>query len=253
MDASSRQTNILSLLESQGSCSIQTLSTHFNVSCETIRRDVKQLGAQGFVQKVHGSVRLPINQIESPYRQRVNEYAEQKQSIAKEVSALIPDNAVIAIESGTTTFWVARALQHKTNLTVITNGLEVARELSGRNGNHVYLAGGEVFESTMSSLGAATLEFIGQFAFDIAIISASALNAEHGLCDAQLAEAEIGRVMARKARHVIAIVDSSKFDQQAHVNVCGIEEVDVLVTDAQPSKSIEKLLGKLDIIVAGQA
>lgn len=250
MDASSRQTKILSLLESQDTCSIQTLSTHFNVSNETIRRDVRQLEAQGFVQKAHGSVHLPINQIESPYRQRVNEHAEQKRLIAKEVSKLIPDNAVIAIESGTTTFWIARQLQDKHRLTVITNGLEVARELSGINGNQVYLAGGELFESTMSSLGSATLDFIGQFAFDIAIISASALNANHGPCNAQMAEAEIGRIMARKAKHVIAAIDSSKFNHQAHVNVCGIQELDTLVTDAQPQGSLEKAMRSVKVIVA---
>ncbi len=250
MDSTARQSEILTLLETEGAVSIAELADRFDVSDETVRRDVRQLELLGHVQKVHGGVRLPENIFESPWRQRQYEQSEAKRAIGRACAALIPDGARLTIESSTTAFWVARAMRSQRNLSVITNGVEIARELCGRNNNRIYVAGGEMSNGTMSTLGPPAIEYIAQFTPDIAIIGASALDPDRGLCDFHVQEAEIARAILDTAARVILIADSSKFGRRALVQVCDIERIDVLVSDQKPRGRLADKLASTELILA---
>ncbi len=250
MDPTGRQSEILALLETEGAISISDLAERFDVSDETVRRDVRQLEALGYVQKVHGGVRLPENIFESPWRQRQNEQSAAKQAIGRACAALIPDGARLTIESSTTAFWVARALRSQRNLSVITNGVEIARELCGRNNNRIYLSGGEMSDVTLSTLGPVAISYLRQFTPDVAIIGASGLHADTGLCDFQMQEAEIARAILETATRVIVIADATKFDRRALVHVCDLTRIDILITDEAPSGPLASALAGTDVIVA---
>lgn len=250
MDPTARQSEILALLETEGAVSVSDLAERFEVSDETVRRDVRQLETLGYVQKVHGGVRLPENIFETPYRQRQHEQSDAKQAIGRACAALVPDGARLTIESSTTAFWVARALRNQRNLSVITNGVEIARELCGRNNNRVYLAGGEMSDVTLSTLGPVAIAYLKQFTPDVAIIGASGLHADTGLGDFQMQEAEIARAILDTATRVILIADATKFDRRALVHVCDLSRIDVLVTDRAPTGRLAKALAGAEVIVA---
>lgn len=250
MDSTTRQSETLMLLESEGAMSIAELAERFEVSDETVRRDVRQLENLGHVQKFHGGVRLPENIFESPWRRRQYEQSSAKQAIGRACSALIPDGARLTIESSTTAFWVARSLSSQRNLSVITNGVEIARELCGRNNNRIYLAGGEMSDATLSTLGPAAIEYIAQFTPDIAVIGASGLHSETGLCDFHMQEAEIARAILATSKRVIVIADASKFERRALVQVCDLARIDTLITDQAPPPPLAMALGDTEIIVA---
>ncbi len=250
MDPTARQSEILTLLETEGAVSIAELAGRFDVSDETVRRDVRQLEVLGHVQKVHGGVRLPENIFETPYRQRQHERSEAKQAIGRACAELIPDGARLTMESSTTAFWVARALCSQRNLSVITNGVDVARELCGRNNNRIFLAGGEMSDATLSTLGPVAIAYLKQFTPDMAIIGASGLHAQTGLGDFDMQEAEIARAILETATRTIVIADASKFDRRALVHVCDLSCIDVLVTDQPPEGHLARALAGTEVIVA---
>lgn len=249
MDSTTRQSEILTLLGTEGAVSITELADRFEVSDETVRRDVRQLENLGHVQKVHGGVRLPENIFESPWRHRQYEQSDAKQAIGRACAELVPDGASLTIESSTTAFWVARALRTQRNLSVITNGVEIARELCGRNNNRIYLSGGEMSNGTMSTLGPAAIDYIAQFTPDMAIIGASALDPARGLCDFHMQEAEIARAIVGTATKIIVIADATKFERRALVHVCSLARIDILITDRAPPPALANALTDTQIIV----
>lgn len=250
LDPSGRQLSILTALEEEGSCTILELAEKFEVSDETVRRDVKHLEVMGYVQKIHGGVRLPENLFETPFRQRQHEEADAKKRIGEATADLIKDGMTVAIESSTTALWVARSMVHQRNVSVITNGLEIVRSVSGRNNNRVYLAGGEVSDITMSSLGADSIDFVKRFTPDMVIIGASALHPEHGVCDFHLQEADFARALASTGTRLVLIADSSKFMKRGLVKVCDFDRIETLVTDTTPMKDLGTALQNVNIITA---
>ena len=250
MDSTTRQSETLMLLESEGAMSIAELAERFEVSDETVRRDVRQLENLGHVQKFHGGVRLPENIFEAPYRQRQHQQSEAKRAIGNACAKLIGNGTCLSMESSTTAFWVARALRTQRNLSVITNGVEIARELCGQNNNRIYLAGGEMSDVTLSTLGPVAIAYLKQFTPDVAIIGASGLHSRLGLCDFHMQEAEIARAIIETVTRVIVIADATKFERRALVHVCDLARIDVLITDQAPPAPLATALGDTEIIIA---
>ena len=251
MDPSSRQSHILNHLETAGASTINELAEYFDVSDETVRRDVKQLEIMGYVHKYHGGVRLPESVFEAPFRQRQHERAEAKQLIGARAARLIEHDATVMMESSTTAFWVARNMTFQRNISVITNGLDIARELCGRNNNRIYLAGGETSDTTMSTLGPTAIEYVKRFTPDLIFIGASGLDAETGLCDFNVPEADFAKAMLTFPSKVVLVADATKFDRRGLVHVCDFSKVDVLVTDKAPTGQLADALSEVEIIVAG--
>ena len=239
MDQSSRQSEILSLLEMEGACSIIDLAERFSVSDETVRRDVRQLEARGYVHKTHGGVRLPDNIFEAPYRQRQTEQADAKQRIGALAADLVQDGTTIFIDGSTTAFWVARNLTCQRNVSIVTNGIEVARELYGRNNNRVYLAGGQLSDNYLSTFGPAAIDFVSKFTIKLAFIGVSAIHSEHGYCDAYLPEADLIRAVLPRAEQRVIVADATKFGLSGLTQIARFEDIDTLVTDKVPPKEFQ--------------
>jgi DeoR family glycerol-3-phosphate regulon repressor len=241
MVQSKRQTDILRLLESEGTIGIAELAARLGVSLETVRRDLKPLAGLGAVIKTHGEVGLPSSMGEAPFEKRMRENSAAKKAIAAQVAATIRDGDSILMDTGTTTSFLARALIGHRRLTVVTNSSDIARTLATVNGNRVYMAGGELRSDNGAAFGSTAIDFIGRFSVAHAIVSAGGVDAE-GVMDFDLDEADFARMALSRGQRRLVVCDHTKFGRQGVVRVCGFGGVTELVTDLPPPDEISAAL-----------
>ncbi|MDH5531776.1 MAG: DeoR/GlpR family DNA-binding transcription regulator, partial [Paracoccaceae bacterium] len=169
---SKRHSEILKILEAEGTASISALADQLGVSLETVRRDVRPLTETGRIVRIHGAVGLAGQIGEAPFQKRMRENAAAKQIIAKALATTIRDGDSLMLDTGTTTSYVARELMGHRRLTVITNSSDIARTLATVNGNRVYMAGGELRSDSGAAFGKSALDFVARFTVNHAVISA---------------------------------------------------------------------------------
>lgn len=249
MTVSVRQSEILKLVRQRGSCTIGDLAQRLRVSDETIRRNVKPLVSEGLVLKVHGGIILPDRFNEPPIQRRMQDQRDAKERIADLVAAQIHNGDSLILDTGSTTTYVARALVEHSNLVVVTNSSQIASFLATRNGNRVFMAGGELRAHDGAAFGADTLDFVRRFQVRTAILSMGALHPEKGFMVYHLCEAEFSRAALAQAEQSIAVVDSSKFDRSSLVKVCELDAIDQLVTDSPPDRELAQGLAVAGVTV----
>ncbi|WP_333572435.1 DeoR/GlpR family DNA-binding transcription regulator [Sphingomonas sp.] len=235
-----RLATLLELLAQRGQWSIGELAGRFDVSEETIRRDVRQLEQAGRVQKIHGGVCLPGGVLEPPYRQRLRDQAEAKQRIADRAVALVQPGMTLMLDSGTTTLWLARALGHVRDLTVITNSMEIAAQVLGHPGQRLFVAGGAIDPDYHAAFGSEAIDYCRQFAPDLTILSMGAVDPLRGFLDFDAGEAAFKRSLLPQARRVAVLCDATKFDKSGFVHVAQFGDVHDLVTDQSPPEEIAR-------------
>lgn len=250
MNQSNRLQEILKLLDANASCSIAELAVRFNVSEETVRRDVRQLESTGRVCKVHGGVRLPDNVFEAAYHQRINENASEKRLIAARAAEMVEDGMTLLMDSGTTTCWLARALNKVRDLTIITNSFEVVREMSGRNNTRIFFAGGEANADYCGTFGQEAQAFLQRFTPEITFFSIGAIEASRGLLDFLLEEAEMKRAIAPLSRRVVVMADSTKFERHGLIRALDFKDIHVLISNQEPPPALRTALGDIDVHIA---
>lgn len=246
---------LAALKESGGTSRTAPLAARLGVSEETVRRNVKRLAAEGLVQRVHGGVHLPDDAPEPSFRQRMGVHPELKRRIAARVAGLIGDGASLFMDIGSTTAFIARALRERSRLFVVTNSVEVAHLLAARNGNRVFMAGGELRGHDGGAFGAEALAFVSRFQVDYAVFSAAALDAHSGFMLHDLEEAAFSRAIIARARTRIVAADSTKFDRSAPVAVGDPALVHLLVTDRPPGPELAGALRdwQIELVLADQS
>jgi len=245
MLAERRHDLILALVTERGSMSVTELHRRLKVSRETIRRDIALLAGRNDLRKTHGGA-LAIETVEPPMAQRQITNAAGKRAIGRRAAGLVPDGASVIISSGTTTQCVAEALMHRRNLTVFTNDLVSCGRLAGRNGNRVFILGGEV---TMNggSFGPDAATMLSNYFADFAFIGAGAISSTPWLMDFSREEGELHSIMLNSARVVAVVADRGKFNRFAPVRIKTFEKVNYLITDAPPDREIADALASLSI------
>ena len=241
---SKRHGEILRLLGEEGTITIASLAERLGVSQETVRRDVKPLADDGSVLKMHGAVGLASMVGEAPFERRMRENAEAKRLIARMVAATIRDGEAIMLDTGTTTSFLARELLGHRRLTVVTNSSDIARTLATVNGNKVYMAGGELRSDSGAAFGISAIEFVSRFSVDHAVISIGAVDADAGLTDYELEEAEFARMVLSRGQRSLVVTDHTKFGRQGLVRVCGFDGFSELATDQPPPRDIAAALSR---------
>ena len=244
---SKRHAEILRLLGEEGTITIADLASKLEVSLETVRRDVKPLTRDGAVLKMHGAIGLPSFAGEAPFEKRMRENADAKRAIARAVAATIRDGKSVMLDTGTTTSFLARELLGHRRLTVVTNSSDIARTLATVNGNKVYMAGGELRSDSGAAFGVSAIEFVGRFSVTHSVISTGAIDAERGVMDYDLEEAEFARMVLRRGARTLVVTDHAKFGRQGLVQVCGFDGFDELVTDRPPPAEIVAALAAADV------
>ncbi|MFQ5984447.1 MAG: DeoR/GlpR family DNA-binding transcription regulator [Alphaproteobacteria bacterium] len=249
MHSSARQTAILRAVTLKGLCTVAELANELEVSDETIRRDIKLLARDGLVRKVHGGVSLPDPLHEPGYHQRLQQNAEAKRAIAQLAAEQVQNGDSLMLDTGSTTAYVANALRDRRELLVVTNSVDIARTLATRNGNRVYMAGGELRADDGAALGPSATTFVEQFRVRLAFLSIGAIDLEDGLMDYDLSEAEFSRVVMGRAERRIVVADHTKFGHRALVEVAPLDAIDALVTDIEPPGSFAEQLKQAGVTV----
>lgn len=231
MSLSPRQTEILALSRAEGRVFVDDLAQRFAVTLQTIRRDLTELAEAGLLDRVHGGAVPRVGVVNLGYDARRKMNGAEKAAIGLACAALIPENSSMILNLGTTTEAVARALIHHSNITVVTNNMNVANILSENPGCEVMVAGGALRRSDGGLVGELTTQFIEQFKVDFAIIGTSALDHDGDLLDFDLHEVRVSRAILGVARQVIVVADHSKIGRSAPVRIASLSEVDRIITD----------------------
>ena len=235
-DTSTRHHAILELARTQNRVTVEALASHFAVSVQTIRKDLNTLCDQRLLTRVHGGATLPsgVENLEYEARRRIS--ADAKEAIGRAAAALIPNDASLFINIGTTTEAVSHALLDHSGLLVITNNINVANRMRVYPRFEVVIAGGVVRPSDGGIVGEAAAGFFSQFKVDYAVIGASALDEEGTLLDYDYREVKVAQAIIANARHVILVADQGKFARSAPVRIARIDQIGTFVTDRCPSE-----------------
>ena len=248
MLALERRNLILEKLQEEKRVVVSELSQLYNVSEETIRRDLDKLEKEGLAKKSYGSA--VINEdvsIDLPFNIRKNQNVGGKQKMAELVAGMIDDGEHIFLDASSTAVFVAKALKTKERLTVITNSMEILLELSDVTGWNIISTGGRMKEGYLAFLGSRTEEAIRSYYADKVIISCKALDHEWGIMESQEAFGSTKRCMMASGRKKILVIDSRKFDRTAFSVAGNLRDVDVVVTDTKPSEKWLEHFSELDI------
>jgi DeoR family transcriptional regulator of aga operon len=237
-----RTEKILKLLLHKGSVTLEELIESLKASAPSIRRDLTRLEARGLIKRTHGGAALVQELLYEPFRYdtafqtREHRLVKEKRHIGFAAAELIAVNETIGLTAGTTTTWVARSLRHRSNLTIVTNAVNIGMELCNMPGLKVHLTGGYVhWPWSFSLVGADTINFMGNIFLDKLFLSVSGIDAERGTTTNESDEALTFRSMVKQAKQIIVVADSSKLGVVTPSLICPIEDVDVLVTDAGAS------------------
>jgi DeoR family glycerol-3-phosphate regulon repressor len=244
-----RQQEILRLAREFGQVEVDDLAARFEVSPQTIRKDLNELCETGMLQRFHGGAMAPSGIANLAYEARRQLATEAKRRIGIRTAALIPDGSSLLVNIGTTTEQVAMALRARRGLMVITNNINVANILRGYTQNQVILAGGVVRHSDGGVVGEAAVDFIRQFRADYAVIGTSAIDADGSLLDYDYREVRVARAIIEGARRKILVADSMKYARSAPVRIGHISEMDDFVSDAPPPPAIARILAESDVRV----
>lgn len=262
MYAEERRQAIVQLTAARGRVSVADLAVTFAVAPETIRRDLDVLVRSGQVDRVHGGAipRSSFGTIESTARERRTTRGDAKAAIARAAMAYLPEShGSIILDGGTTTGALAAEMTLRSEqdptagpLTVITDSVRTGLELSTTRSLTVHLLGGVIRDVTETVVGAMALTMLGQVSADVAFLGTNGLSADFGLTTPDVEEAAVKRLMTTRSRRCILLADASKFDSNYMCTFAELEQVDVLITDAQPPRHLAQALKahEIEVVIA---
>ncbi len=242
-----RHKEILEIARTTGRVLVDELALQFDVTHQTIRRDLTDLCDQGLLKRVHGGAILESGVANLGYEARRGIAADEKDQIGRLCAQAIPDNASLFINIGTTTEAVARALVNHRNILVITNNINVANTLSVNGHCEIIVAGGMLRRADGGLIGEATADFIRQFKVDIAVIGASAIDEDGTLLDFDYREVSVARAIVDNSRSTFVVADSTKFNRSAPVRIAGLDEIDAIFTDSIDSRRLRDACAHNDV------
>lgn len=231
MLAITRKGRIRDIISEKKSATVSELAVKFDVTEETIRRDLKFLGDEGFLQRTYGGAYIlegVQNEIALPIRE--NAYADSKIAIAKHCKNLIKNGDSIFLGSSTTALFVAERIKNL-RITVITNSLKITNIFLGLSNIRLVTIGGMLDNTTMSFLGANSVKCLEQYYMDKAFVSCRHLCTVHGLTDVSEQTAAIRRLAMSHANEVFLIADHSKLNKTSFVKISDFSPVTSFVTD----------------------
>lgn len=232
-----RNEEILKELLRSGEVSVATLVRQLDVSPATVRRALRLLEERGLLRRTHGGA-VPIGPMLYESFRHVSSFGEQekqrvleKRRIGLAAAELVSDGATIAIGAGTTTTQMARSIRHRKGLTIITNAVNIAMELSHRDDLKVMVTGGWLSGAWFALVGPGAIQSAGELFVDMAFVGVDGIDAEHGLTTNYPDQAAIHRAMIKQARKTIVVVDHRKLGVVGTALICPASDITTLITD----------------------
>lgn len=245
-----RQENIRQRIQLDKRIKISDLSSELHVTPETIRRDLTKLEAEGFITRTHGGAVLNSGHVieNSSFLLRERHNNHEKKIIAGLVYKLIPKSAVICADASSTVVEAVKLLQNEPNITILTNSTHIISEFSNSS-FRIVSTGGTVNKSTFSMQGSIVRKVLSSLYVDIVLLSCRALNLTGGIFDSNEDEAEIKKLMVERGQKIILLADHSKFEKVAFVKVLDFENLDMLITDREPSQNWKDFLNDKKVML----
>ncbi|MFE7288432.1 DeoR/GlpR family DNA-binding transcription regulator [Streptomyces noursei] len=248
MYAPERQQEILRLAREGGRVDVLSLAEEFQVTAETVRRDLKALDRAGLVRRVHGGA-IPAGRLdfEPDLAERDAVAADEKQRIARAALAELPGGegpGSVILDAGTTAARLAAEIPLEAELTVVTHGLPVAARLADHPGLTLHLVGGRIRHRTRAAVDDWALRAYREINADVLFLATNGFSLDGGLTTPDLAEAAVKRALIAAARRVVLLADSAKFGQQHFARFGDLADVDLLITDTglspEDARAIER-------------
>ena len=248
-----RQAALLGIVQAQGFATVEALAELFDVSAQTIRRDIIRLDEQGLLQRFHGGAGALEGTVRLGYTQKQGLAIDAKSAIGAAAAARVPNGATVFLDVGTTVEAAARALAGHDRLRVFTNSLASAMHLAGRAGIEVVVTGGSLRGADGSLVGDATTALLRDLRFDLALIGLSGWDEDGAPMDFDLDKIAVKRIAIARARQTLALCDASKFERAAVARIVSADALAAVVTDRAPPAAMSHKLARdgVELVVAG--
>lgn len=237
-----RHDKLISLVMDNGYISNEELATILEVTTQTIRRDIRTLSNIGLISRHHGGAGRVSSLVNTDFSIRETSHVVEKERIAKEIAEYIPDGSTLFITIGTTVEFIAKALEIRKNLRVITNSLRVANLLYRNENFEVITVGGILRAHNSGIIGPNVINTINSFRADYLITSLGAIAEDGTLLDFDINEVAVVKSMIKNSKNVIVAMDNSKFHTSAAVEIANLAQVDHLFSDRKPA---DEMMAKL--------
>lgn len=235
-----RQKEILELARKEGKVTVDGLAEKYDVTVQTIRRDLSDLADSGRLERVHGGAVIASSVVNILYEERRRLNETDKNDIGIQCARAISDNSSVFMNIGTSTEAVARALLDHENLLVVTNNLNIAHILAPNKTFKIIVTGGELRRADGGIVGELTAEMVKQFKFDYSILGCSAIDDDGELLDFDGQEVMVTKAAIQRSREVMVVADKIKFQRKAPLTICSLRDVDTLFTNAPLSAPLEE-------------
>lgn len=254
MLAAERRRVIAERIQATGQVVVSALSAEFQVSEETIRRDLEWLEKDGIATRIYGGAVLAGNDhVAPPYSIRKNTNIEPKVAIARRLSQLIREGDTLMVDESSTAAYAVRALRHLKHLTLITNSLELLREMTGQENWHIISTGGSMKPEVLALVGPHALRTVGAYHARYAILSCRGINDQLGLADSDDSVVQLKQAMIAASDCAVLLADHRKFDRSGFVALGPLNTVDKLITDQSPGLQWQERLADMGVeLICGE-
>ena len=229
-----RRNHLLSLLYDKKSITVQEAAERFNVTEETIRRDLRALESQGLIIRTHGGAVLADDikmEVSLEIREGIN--IEGKNIIGRLASSLVKDGDTLFLDASTSSLYVAKHLKDKKGLTVITNAERIILELAQCSDINVISTGGFLRKKSLSCVGRAAEAAVSSYHADKVFFSCKGFSPRLGATDSNEQESSLRKLMIKHSGEAIFLCDHTKFDKVGYIATAQLDDIHYLITDTQ--------------------
>lgn len=230
-----RKREIVELVSNRDGCSVEELADDLEVSKATIRRDLSELEDEGLVDRSHGGA-VPVTAVgrEQRFAQKEIQNLDAKTAIGKRAATEIHDGQIVFFDSGTTTMEVAKHVPTEVSFVPVTNSPVLALEL-GQEARSVKLTGGTLRHRTRALVGPSAEKFMRRTNFDLLFLGTNSIANDGTLTTPNEDEARMKQLMVERSERVVLVTDGSKFDDRSFVEFASLDDIDILITDTEPT------------------
>ena len=232
-----REKEILRQLLEDGQVAVEQLAARFETSTATIRRELTYLDEAGLLRRTHGGAIQLEPMLYEPFRRlssfvaRAQVHASEKQRIGLTAAGMIKDGEIVVMSAGTTTTQVGRNIHGRKGVTIVTNAINIAMELSHRLDLKIMITGGSLNQNLFALFGDSGIASVNEMFYDWAFIGVDGIHPEHGLTSDSAELGQINRAMVQQSRKTVVVADHSKFGKVCKTLIAPITKVDLIVTD----------------------